>query len=89
VKPSRHTSRSYSQWPSPGRVFRVDRLSRLCPTGAYLPGTTFKQVLRETISTDDGMYRLAPKHLKRLHPNYHATSAAPTHTENLESTETA
>jgi hypothetical protein len=59
------------QWPNtPNRVFEIGRLNNVSPHGIYRPGTTPEQVIGETMITHSDMYRRAPEHLKKLHPQH-------------------
>lgn len=61
-----------SQWPEQPaerrRDFVFGYLDGISPRGMYRPGVTAEQVIGDTMLTHEGMYRLAPEHLRVMHP---------------------
>lgn len=61
-----------SQWPEKPAdermTFAVGAMDGLSPRGVYFPGTTAEEVIGKTMLVHEGMYRLAPEHLRVMHP---------------------
>jgi hypothetical protein len=57
------------QWPhTHNRSFTVGTLDNLSPLSVYRPGTTPAEVIGTTMLTHQDMYRIAPEHLRAMHP---------------------